>query len=128
MAPTPICTSSSPITTKKYLRVARIEGVAAAFTSGSRSGTFGSGASACAVWYHTMPAMPAISRMMLAIVQSEAVPVSSLPTIGSCGQLLVYDRPLSPGRSVVADHADQKKNAASSLRCTGSDSRLSPMA
>src|SRR4051812_35746064 len=109
----PTCARMRPTTTKKYLRVARIDGVATALTSGSLRGTAGSGSSACHEWNHTMPAMPASSRMMLAIVHIEAVPVSVLPTSGSCGQLLVYERCSSPGRLVVADHADQKKNAAS---------------
>jgi len=42
--------------------------------------------------------------------------VSVLPTSGSCGQLLVYERPDSPGRSVAAAHDDQKKNAVSARR------------
>ena len=32
--------------------------------------------------------------------------------------LLVYDRPCSPGRSVAAAQADQKKNAASAVRAS----------
>src|SRR5262245_29813513 len=103
----PIWARMSPITTKKYLRVAFMDGVATAFSSGSRAGVLGSGASACAVWYHAMPAIPARSRMMLAIDHMAADVVSRLPTSGSCGQLLVYDSPVSPGRSVVADQADQ---------------------
>jgi hypothetical protein len=38
----------------------------------------------------------------------------------SCGQLLVYESPCSPGRSVVADQADQKKNAARARLSLGS--------
>ena len=80
----------SPERAEAIRRVAaHIEGVAEAFTSGSRSGVLGSGSSACTVWYQTMPAMPAMSRMMLTAVQAVAVPVRLLPTMGSCGQLLV---------------------------------------
>jgi hypothetical protein len=57
--------------------------------------------------------MAAIIRMMLAIDQIPAPAVGVLPTSGSWGQLLVYERPVSPGRSVAADHADQKMNAGS---------------
>src|SRR5215510_5629134 len=116
MAPMAICSNINPMTTKKYLAVAFIEGLGTALRSGSRFGTTGSGASGRALWYHTMPAMPASSRMTLAMVHIEAAPDSVLPTAGSCGQLLVYESPVSPGRSVAADHADQKKNAASALR------------
>src|SRR5262245_17014018 len=118
----------SPITTKKYLRVAFIDGVATTSISGSCAGAFGSGISACAVWYQAMPAIPASSRMMLAIDHIAAVVVSSLPTSGSCGQLLVYDSPVSPGRSVVADQADQKKNPASALRSSARGSAFVVMA
>src|SRR5512141_2341187 len=128
MAPIPICTRMSPITTKKYLRVAFIEGVAIALIRGSLAGALGSSSSACAVWYHTMPAMPAMSRMIDAIDHSALLEVISLPTSGSCGQLLVYDVPVSPGRSVAADHADQKKNALSALRSSARGSALSDMA
>ena len=53
---------------------------------------------------------------MLTIDQIAALPGSVLPTMGSCGQLLVYESPVSPGRSVEADHADQKKKPASASR------------
>src|SRR6478752_6860969 len=112
----PICRSSRAITMKKYLRVAFIEGVATAFTSGSRCGIAGSGSSACALWYQIIAAIPAISRMIEAIDHMAALPGSVLPTIGSCGQLLVYERFDSPGRSVEAAQEDQKKNPASALR------------
>jgi hypothetical protein len=50
---------------------------------------------------------------MLAIDHIAAEPVMVLPTSGSCGQLLVYEMPVSPGRSVDAAHDDQKKKAVS---------------
>jgi hypothetical protein len=53
---------------------------------------------------------------MLTIDHIAADVDSVLPTSGSCGQLLVYDRPVSPGRSVAAAQADQKKKAASAWR------------
>src|SRR3954471_23375435 len=124
----PTCASKRPITTKKYLRVAFMEGVATAFTSGSRCGVAGSGSSGCAPWYQTIVAMPAMSRMMLATVHIAALPGSVLPTIGSCGQLLVYESPPWFGRSVEAAHDDQKKNPASALRSAGFGSALDVIA
>src|SRR5947208_9468537 len=106
----------SPTTTKKYLRVAFIDGVATALISGSDAGVAGGAVSACAPWNHTIPAMPAISSTIEAIDHIALPAVSVLPTSGSCGQLLVYERPDSPGRSVAAAHEVQKKNAASALR------------
>src|SRR6478752_3922684 len=124
----PICARMRPITTKKYLRVAFMDGVATAFTSGSRSGTRGSGSSACDVWYQTMPAMPASRRMIEATVHIAAPPVSWLPTRGSCGQLLVYESPGLPGRSVEAAHDDQKKKAVSAVRSRALGRALGVMA
>src|SRR5690349_24044394 len=117
-----------PITMKKYLRVAFIDGVATALTSGSRCGTEGSGSSGWRDWNHTMPASAPMSRMMLAIDHIAAPLVSVLPTRGSCGQLLVYERPSSPGRSVDAAHDDQKKKPASALRSAAFGSALAVMA
>ena len=62
-----------------------------------------------------MPAMPPIRRMIDAIDHSAEDGVIVLPTIGSCGQLLVYEWPVSPGRSVADDHDDQKKKPASAF-------------
>jgi hypothetical protein len=56
--------------------------------------------------------MPPRRRTMLTPVQTMASEVGALPIRGSCGQLLVYVT-VSPGRSVAAAHADQKKKAAS---------------
>src|SRR2546423_5204186 len=107
------------MTTKKYLRVARIDGVATAPSSGS----FGSGWAACS-WpvlpcTHSIAAIAASSRMMLTIDQIAAESDIVLPTIGSCGQLLVYERFVSPGRSVTAAHEVQKKNAATASPSAG---------
>src|SRR6476661_1119674 len=110
MAPMPICSSSRPATAKKYLRVAFIDGVAATPSSGSAWGGTASGSCLPAPCSHSMAAMPASSRMMLAIDHMAAEVVMVLPTSGSGGQLLVYERPLSPGRSVTVDQALQKKN------------------
>jgi hypothetical protein len=123
-----ICSSMSPTTTKKYLRVAFMDGVATTFSRGSRAGTCGSASSAWAVWYQTMPAIPASSRITLAMVHMAAEPGSVLPTRGSCGQLLVYERPCSPGRSVAAAQEVQKKKPASALRSTALGSKSRPMA
>jgi hypothetical protein len=84
-------------------------------SSGSVRGTFGS----CLVGRALQPsiaAMPASSRMMLTIDHIAAECRIVLPTSGSCGQLLVYESPALAGRSVVAAHADQKKNAVSAWR------------
>ena len=51
-----------------------------------------------------------------------------LPTSGSCGQLLVYERLVSPGRSVAADQEDQKKKAVSACRSLASGSAFSCIA
>src|SRR6185436_6857562 len=110
-----ICSSIRPITTKKYLRVAFIEGVALAPSSGSALGTSAGSSCASPLCSQSIAAMPASSRMMLAIDHIAAEVVIVLPTSGSWGQLLVYERPVSPGRSVVAAQADQKKKAASAL-------------
>jgi hypothetical protein len=66
--------------------------------------------------------MAPIMTMMLAIDQMPAPAVGVLPTSGSCGQLLVYDKPVSPGRSVAADQADQKKNPVRAVRSAASGS------
>src|SRR5437762_6373351 len=104
------------MTEKKYLRIAFIDGVATAPSKGSAFG--GSASSSCArpPWNHSIAAIPASSRMMLTIDHIAALPVIVLPTSGSCGQLLVYERSVSPGRSVAAAHEVQKKNAASASR------------
>ena len=89
MTPIAICSSISPITAKKYLRVAFLEGVAMAPSSGS---ALGGCASASCFWLpcsHSMAAMAARSRTMLTIDQTAAELVMVLPTSGSCGQLLV---------------------------------------
>ena len=62
--------------------------------------------------------MPASSRMTLTIDHMAADVDIVLPTRGSCGQLLVYERSVSPGRLVTAAQDDQKKNAASAWRST----------
>jgi hypothetical protein len=77
------------MTTKKYLRTAFMEGVAASAMSGSCGGAAGSAGSWLAAWYQSMPAMPAMRSTMLTKVQIEAEAGSTLPTMGSCGQLLV---------------------------------------
>src|SRR5690349_5970746 len=124
----PICASRRPITTKKYLRVAFIDGVATALNSGSAPGAGGSEGSVRAVLYPIIAAMPAISRMIEAIDHNALPVVNTFPTSGSCGQLLVYDKPVSPGRSVAAAQEDQKKNAVSAARCSTSGSALSVIA
>src|SRR5206468_13000845 len=91
-------------------------------------GVTGSGTSGCAPWYQTIVAMPAMSRMMLATVHIAALPGSVLPTMGSCGQLLVYETPLWLGRSVEAAQDDQKKNPASALRSAGLGSAFAVIA
>ena len=53
---------------------------------------------------------------MLTIDHIAAESVIVLPTSGSCGQLLVYERSVSPGRSVAAAHDVQKKKAVSASR------------
>lgn len=124
----PICSSSRPITAKKYLRVAFIEGVACAPSSGSAWG--GAASSSClpAPCSHSMAAMPASSRMTDTIDHIAAEVVMVLPTSGSCGQLLVYDRPGSPGRSVAAAQALQKKNAVSAARSSAAGTSPSRIA
>ena len=112
----PTCARISATTTAKYLRVAFIDGVAFSLNSGSSLGGFGSASSGCAAWKNTMPAMAPIMTMMLATDQMPAPAVGVLPTRGSCGQLLVYDRPVSPGRSVAAAQDDQKKKPVSAVR------------
>ena len=57
---------------------------------------------------------------MLTTDQTALPVVSSLPTRGSWGQLLVQDSPASPGRSVEADQDAQKKNAVSADRSAAS--------
>ena len=78
------------MTTKKYLRVAFIDGVAPAPSSGSAAGrlrlVFVLRRRLCS---HSIAAMPASSRMMLTIDHMAADVVIVLPTSGSCGQLLV---------------------------------------
>ena len=74
---------------KKYLRVAFIEGVALAPSSGSAAGTFASSSCLLAPCSHSIAAMPASSRMMLTIDHIAADVDIVLPTSGSCGQLLV---------------------------------------
>jgi len=51
-----------------------------------------------------------------------------LPTSGSCGQLLVYESSVSPGRLVAAAHEVQKKNAVSAWRSALSGSAPSVIA
>jgi len=116
------------MTTKKYFAVARMEAVGANCASGSRCGGAGVGASGCAMCHQIIAAMPAISRIMLTTVHIALPLVRVLPTSGSCGQLLVYESPCSPGRSVAADQADQKKNAAMARRSLGLGSALSGIA
>ena len=65
---------------------------------------------------------------MLTIDQIAAESVIVLPTSGSCGQLLVYESPVSPGRSVVAAHEVQKKNAARACRSARTGSAPSVIA
>src|SRR5688572_3609173 len=113
MTPMPICSSIKPMTTKKYLRVAFIEGVALAPSSGSALGTCAGSSCGSRPCSHSIAAMPANSSTMLTIDHTAADGDRVLPTSGSCGQLLVYERPVSPGRLVAAAHEDQKKNALS---------------
>ena len=124
----PICTSIRPITAKKYLRVAFIEGVATTL----RNGSAGSGAasSSCLLLpcSHSMAAIPPSSSTMLTIDHMAAPPVMVLPTSGSCGQLLVYEMSVSPGRSAAAAHDVQKKNAARASRSAASGSTPVAMA
>jgi len=110
------------MTAKKYLRVAFIDGVALAPSSGSVFGTAAWSSCASPLCSQSIAAMPASSSTMLTIDHIAAEVLIVLPTSGSCGQLLVYERPVSPGRSVVAAQADQKKKAASALRCSPSGS------
>ncbi len=77
------------MTTKKYLRVAFIDGVIFAPSSGSACGTCASGSSWPRPCSQSIAAMPASSRMMLTIDHIAAEGVMVLPTSGSCGQLLV---------------------------------------
>src|SRR5579871_1593248 len=128
MPPIATCVRMSAITTKKYLRVALIDGVATALSKGSFAAACGSGGSLCAAWYQIIAAMAAINRMIDAMLHMAAEVVIALPTSGSYGQLLVYERPVSPGRSVQVDHADQKKKAVNALRCTASGSAPLAMA
>src|SRR5215813_12242027 len=108
MAPMAICTRIRAMTTKKYFAVARMDAVGASWASGSRFGGVGAGPSGCALYHQIIAAMPEISRMMLTTVHMALPSVRTFPTSGSCGQLLVYESPCSPGLSVAADQADQK--------------------
>src|SRR4051812_49251010 len=103
----PICSSIRPMTAKKYLRVAFIDGVATTFTNGSLASGFVAGSWPVLPCTHSIAAMPPSNRTMLTIDQTAAESVIVLPTSGSCGQLLVYETPASFGRSVVAAHDDQ---------------------
>src|SRR5512146_2889784 len=113
MVPMPICSSISAMTAKKYLRVAFIDGVALAPSSGSAAGTLASPSSVSALCSHSIAAMPASSNTMLTIDHMAAEVDIVLPTSGSCGQLLVYESSVSPGRSVAAAQEVQKKKAVS---------------
>ena len=78
------------MTTKKYLRVAFIDGVALAPSSGSAlPAPWPLPRACCAPCSHSIAAMPASSRMMLTIDHIAAEVDIVLPTSGSCGQLLV---------------------------------------
>ncbi len=110
------------MTAKKYLRVAFIDGVATTLRNGSAGSGLASSSCLPLPCSHSIAAMPASSRMMLTIDHMAASLVMVLPTSGSCGQLLVYDTSVSPGRSVAAAHDVQKKNAASASRSAWSGS------
>ncbi len=78
------------MTTKKYLRTAFMDGVATRARSGSFfGGADGSAGSWFTEWYQSIPAMPAMRSTMLTMDQIEAEAGRTLPTMGSCGQLLV---------------------------------------
>src|SRR3954451_8310491 len=98
MAPIRICTPQSTTTTRKYLMVARCEGVGVAPRNGSRAGNgpWMPGFSR-EEFHHTSAPTPAISATTLIMLHRIAPGVALLATSGSCGQLLVYVT-LEPGR------------------------------
>src|SRR6516164_5477980 len=105
MAPIRICTPHRITTTRKYLMVARCEGVGFAPRNGSRAGKGPCTTSfSRAEFHHTSPPMPAISEITLIMLHRIAPDVGLFATSGSCGQLFVYDTS-DPGRSVVVAQA-----------------------
>src|SRR6185437_3737271 len=113
MTPIRICTPHRITTTRKYLIVARCDGVGVAPRNGSFAGyappmsSFSRDA-----FHHTSAPTPAISPTMLMMLHSTAPEVGLFPTSGSWGQLLVYETS-NPGRFVLVAHALHQKNSAS---------------
>src|SRR3954469_20965029 len=120
MAPSPTCTTQSAATTKKYLIVARCEGVGFSPSSGSVSGS-GSVTGKCSfdAKYQTMPPIPASNNTKLMTLQTTESPVGRFPTSSSCGQFCVKLTFL-PGRLVEAAHEVHQKNALMAWSFTGS--------
>ena len=86
----PICSRIRPITAKKYLRVAFIDGVASAEQRIGLAAARRSASSLPAPCSHSMAAMPAEQQHHADDRPHGRPPsVSVLPTSGSCGQLLV---------------------------------------
>jgi hypothetical protein len=102
------------MTTKKYLRVAFIDGVGLDAEAADRCAHLGAVPRRIAALQPSIAAMPASSRMMLTIDHIAAEVLIVLPTSGSCGQLLVYESPaLAGGRS--RRPGDQKKKRGERL-------------
>src|SRR5690606_41117517 len=74
------CALPISITTQKYFLVARMDAVGFMLNRGSETGGLGSASSRCLPWKKTIAAIPAISRMILAMDQSPLPAVGALPT------------------------------------------------
>jgi hypothetical protein len=89
MAPRPTCSRNRPITVRKYLPVAFIEGVGFRVNSGSAVGTVGGASCLARACQKTRAATPKISSSTLATDHTMLAGLGTLSISGSCGQFEV---------------------------------------